>query len=214
MDPTPEAPDPVRKDPGVDLLDAAASTADARRRAERAGNVGRFGFVALGAVTVGAAAGLWLSAPTPVDVGLLVFGGAMLGVGGLHHHWLRQERTHRPRQLLLWAEGVELVLENGEIRGAAWSDPTFSLDAYVRPGVRGRPEEVTVRWRMDRRIPLLPITSEGLDRLRAAAAGHGLRSEEYRGGGGRQAMRGYEFRAASPGPVGPKTPSPPEHAPG
>lgn len=190
---------------GADLLHPDAGSPAMRRRLERPAQIGRYAFAVLGAVMAGAAVGLWIYRPDELAYGLLVFGIVLLGLSYAQHRLLRQARARCPEHVLLWSEGIELVLANGEIRVAPWNDPKFALDVFVRPGSRGRPDEVSLGWRMDPGIPICPITSDGLDRLRSEIDAHGLRSSEYRGGGGRSAMRGFEFRPFPPAPV-PKGP--------
>ncbi len=185
---------------GESLIHPDAASARMRRRLERPAQVGRYGFAVLGSVTAGAAVALGITAPSPIADAFLAFGGVMLLLAFAQHRLLQRTRAHWPSQAYLWKEGVEIVLENGDVRVAGWEDPRFVLDAYVRPGRDGAEPEVLLGWRMDGKLPLCPITSVGLDRLRAAADAHGLRTTEYRSGGGARAMRGLEFRAPPPAP--------------
>jgi hypothetical protein len=183
---------------GIVILHPEAGSAEFRRKLERPAQVGRYAFGFFGAVTVAVGVALHLFHPTSVALALIAFGAVMIALAFVQHGLLGRDRRHWPTQALLWDEGVELILENGEIRAAEWDDPKFELDAFIRPGAKGRPDEVFLGWKMDSKLPLCPITPEGLDRLREAVDAHRLQSREYRGGGGRRAMRGFEFRPFPP----------------
>lgn len=182
------------EEPGVSLLRPAEDLESFRRKAELPSRVGRYVLVGLGAVILGAGAGLWFSHPSPVADGLLVFGLLLVLLGFVQHHLLLRDRAHWPTQAMLWAEGLELVLTNGEIRAAVWSDPKFVLDLYARPVDHDGQYEYVLVWKMDPKVPMCPITAEGFEQVRETAVTRGLEFSEYASDNRRHTLRGFEIR--------------------
>jgi len=179
---------------GVSLTRTDGEGDRLRRRTELPGNVGRYVLVLLGSVISTAALGLWITRPSLLGEGLLVFGVLLVVLGIAQHFLLVRDRTHWPGRAYLWVDGLELVLHNGEIRAASWTDPDFAIDVYARP-VRGSPnDEIHLIWKADRRIPPCQLSMEGFDRIRTAATAHGLEVVEFRDGGRKHGMRAYEIR--------------------
>ena len=84
--------------------------------------------------------------------------------------------------MLLHEDGIELLLDNGEIRAAEWSDPKLDLEIHSRPAKAGGGNEILLLWRMDRRIPPCPLTPEGFEHLRAEVEGRSLHFQEFHQG--------------------------------
>lgn len=153
-----------------------------RRRMERPARFGRFLMGGLGAVTAAAGVTAWITHALVVGLALGIFGAVLILLGVIQHVLLRRDFQHWPDQALLWDEGLELVLRNGEVRGATWSDPDLVLHLVTR---RARPpagREYLLVWMMDPRIPAVELSSEGFDRVKKMAESHQLLvSERHRG---------------------------------
>ena len=208
--PSPAPASPREEQGGLALLRDDAGSEDYRERAELPSRLGRFVLVGLGGVIVGAGTGVWFAHPSPVADGLLAFGAVLIVLGFIQHRLLLRDRDHWPHQALLWSEGLELVLANGEIRAAPWSDAKFTLDLYARPMSDGSPDELLLAWKMDPKIPMVLLTPEGFDQIREAAILHGLELSEYRADNRRRTLRGFEIRTR---PLAAKTPEPPIDSP-
>lgn len=198
MDPEIRPPAASSDDPGVALLGSPDQLEKFRQRTELPSRIGRYVLIGLGALGIGAGSGIWLAYPSPTADGLLVFGLLLVILGFVQHRLLLRARDHWPVQAILWAEGLELVLSNGEIRAAPWSDPKFVLDVYARPVRHSGTDEYLMAWKMDSRVPLCPITEDGFDRVRQAAVEHELEFTEYRADNRRRTLRGYEIRPSPP----------------
>jgi hypothetical protein len=192
--PDPLAPAASEEDSGYALLRSDAEAEAYRERSEKPSRLGRFVLIGLGGVIIGAGTGVWFAHPSAAADGLLAFGVVSILLGFVQHRLLLRDRDHWPKQALLWSEGLELVLSNGEIRAAPWSDPKFVLDLYARPMPDGLPDELLLAWKMDPKIPMTLMTQEGFDRVREAAVNHGLEFSEYRADNRRRTLRGFEIR--------------------
>jgi hypothetical protein len=181
---------------GVSLTRDDADAERLRRRMELPAEVGRYVLVMLGAVIAAAASGLWITRPSVLADGLLVFGALLILLGVVQHLLLKRDRAHWPDQAYLWADGLELVLHNGEIRATSWTDPKLALDIYLRP-LRGVPnEEILLVWKSDAHVPPCQLSVEGFERIRETAIAHGLEFAEFRDGNRKRSMRAYEIRSA------------------
>lgn len=181
-------------DGGIPLLRSDAESEEYRRRAELPSRLGRFVLIGLGGVVVGAGTGVWFAHPSSAADGLLAFGAVLIVLGFIQHRLLLRDRDHWPEQAFLWTEGIELVLSNGEIRAAPWSDPKFVLDMYAKPMPGGAPDELLLAWKMDSKVPMSLLTQEGFDRVREEAVARGLEFVEYRADNRRRTLRGFEIR--------------------
>ena len=191
---------------GPSILRTDPESERIRSRTEGPARVGRYALTVLGAVAAAAGGALWVTGPAAPAVAFVVFGGAMIGLGILFDRLLRRERIHRVEQVHLWDEGVEVVLANGEIRVATWNDPKFALELYLRSSKGAAGPEVLLAWRMDSRLPLIPITAEGSDRLRQMAERAGLRCVELnpsRRKHGTRAITIYAEKVKPPAPLVP-----------
>lgn len=207
MPPLPEDRPAPEEAGGPSILRVDAESERIRRRTEWPARFGRYALTVLGVVAVGAGAALWLTLHSLPSIAFIVFGALMIGLGILFDRLLRRERIHRPEQVHLWDEGVEVVLSNGEIRVATWNDPKFALELYLRPLKGAAGSEVLLAWRMDSRLPLIPITSDGSDRLRQAAEKSGLRCVELNPSHGRRGTRAITIYAEKVPPVAPLVPT-------
>lgn len=205
--PGPPSTPPTDNESGVRLLRTDLGSEEYREQAELPSRLGRFVLIGLGGVIVGAGTGVWFAHPSPAADGLLIFGAVLIVLGFVQHRLLLRDRDHWPKQAFLWSEGLELILSNGEIRAAPWNDPKFVLDLYARPMPGGAPDELLLAWKMDPKIPMVPLTQEGFDQVREAAVVHGLEFSEYRADNRRRTLRGFEIRPRPPPTVRPGIPA-------
>ncbi len=165
-----------------------------RKRLERPARLGRYVLGVPGVVTAAAGIALWLIDHSIVGIAFAAFGGVLIVLGVAQHILLRRELAHWPMDALLFDEGIELTLTNGEVRGVMWSDPQLSIVLVNRraPAPAGR--EFLLVWMMDSRIPLIELSAEGFDRLMRVAATQRLDVNERRRGHGDKAARWIEIR--------------------
>lgn len=203
--PTVEAAAP--EESGLSILRSDAFADRFRRGMNRTSQLGRYFLVGLGAVAVGSAVGLFfgrqtVSHQTDVALAILLLG-VILVVGGIAEYRSTQRRqAHWPVKILLHEDGIELLLDNGEVRGAEWNDPKLDLEVHSRPSKRAAGSEVTLVWRMDRRIPPSPLSPEGFEHLRTEVMRRKLKLQEFH-----QGRPGRELRLYLIGPTPPEKPS-------
>lgn len=149
-----------RSDPGAELL---------RRRIERPARLGQYVLATLGAVTAAAGATLWFTDRSPLGLAFTAFGLVLAALGGLQFLLLRRDREHWPDQVVLWDRGVELILHNGEVRGAGWDDPDLALNLIARAAPEPAGREYLLVWMAEGKIPSAELTADGFDHLRRAA---------------------------------------------
>jgi len=190
---------------GASLLASPEEALDLRRRRQRPAEVGRTLLMGLGAVCAGAASAFWFTSHVAlVAVALLVFGLLLVVLGALLHLVLVRDRDRWPERAHAWDEGIELLLHDGELRAASWTDPKLALDLLVHP--RGRTSEVErlLVWKMDSAIPPCDLSESGFARLMQVVVDHDLRLSEYRSGRTTREARAYVIRGrtdlGSPGP--------------
>jgi len=145
-----------------------------RERMERPARVGRYALTLLGAVTATAGLAFAFTSASEVGYALGVFGVLLVVLGVVQHMLYRRDEAHWPTQAFVWSDGLELVLHNGEVRGASWSDPDFALQLIARPARRSAGREYLLIWLMDSKVPPFEISSEGFDKLCRKAVDHGL----------------------------------------
>lgn len=169
-------------DSGVSLIRTGDAAALLRKRFERPARVGRYILSLLGSITAAAGVADWLTTRSEVGLALGLFGAVLIALGVAQHYLYRRDLEHWPTDVLLWNEGIELVLANGEVRGAMWSDPDFALQLVARrvPPPAGR--EFLLLWLTDPKIPQAEITADGFDRLTKTAGEWGLRIVQIRRG--------------------------------
>ena len=180
---------------GLSLLRPPNETAELRRRRERPAEVGRSLLIVLGAVCSGASSALWATTHVSVvAVALLGFGLLLVAFGATLHLVLLRNRDRWPEAAHAWAEGIELLLHDGELRAVAWTDPKLALDLFVRPDRRSTDAEHLLVWRTGSPIPPCDLSEEGLARLLQMATTHDLRLTEFRQGRKGREARAYEIR--------------------
>ncbi|HYA58339.1 MAG TPA: hypothetical protein VEH57_07795 [Thermoplasmata archaeon] len=200
-------------DVGFPVLRSGEEVDRLRRSVERPPAVGRYVLAGLGAVTLGSGAGLVLAHYSSLAFAILAFGLLLMVLGAVEHLLYLRGRAHWPEQMLLFEDGLELVLHNSEVRAAEWSDPHLDLEVHARALKSGDGAEYLLLWRMDRKVPPCSLTPEGFERLRAEAVRRDLHLQQYIRGSGRRELRVYTIGPAvkppppkSPADWGPKTP--------
>lgn len=163
----------LRTGPGADLL---------RRRMERPARFGRVILPLLGVVTASAGVAMRIVTGASLGVALGAFGVVLIVLGAVQHLLYRRDQTHWPDQAFLWDDGVELVLHNGEVRGASWSDPDLALHLVARRAPSPADREYLLIWLMESSIPPVELSPEGFDHLRRMAVNRGLQMTEVRRG--------------------------------
>jgi len=149
---------------------------------ERPGSLGRYVLVLFGAVTASAGVAEWATVGSALGLALGAFGSVLLVLGIVQHHLYRRDQAYWPDQAHLWADGVELVLHNGEVRGATWSDPDLALHMISRRAPPPIEREYLLVWLADSKVPPVELSAQGFDQLRQAAAHHDLEvSQSQRG---------------------------------
>ena len=181
---------------GVVLTRSDGHIDEQRRRSERIARASRLALVMCGVVAVAAATALWLLHPSALAIVVIIFGLVLLSIGLTQHLLLQIERARWPDQAMLWSDGVELVLHNGEVRAVEWGDPRLAFDLFRRP-LRGESTgEAFLEWKMGGYVPPCPLTEAGFEQLQAAAVAHGLGMAEFRHGRRGNEIRIFEVRPA------------------
>jgi len=192
----PPAPDGPSDGHGVPLLAPPTEAEAHRRRRERPAEIGRFLLIGLGAICASAALAFWLTSHAAlVAAPLLAFGLLLVALGLTLHFVLQRDRDRWPEAAHAWEEGIELLLHDGELRAASWSDPKLALDLFVhqRPGPAS--DERLLVWRMDSAVPPCDLSEGGFNHLLRVVVTHDLRLTEFRRGRGSREARAYEIRA-------------------
>ena len=165
-----------------------------RQRMERPARLGRIILSLFGGVTASAGAAVWVTTRSEPAVGLIVFGGVLAALGVVQHLLYQRDRAHWPDQVYLWTDGLELVLSNGEVRGASWSDPDFALELVARRAPPPAQREFLLMWLPDSRIPPVELSEEGFDMVAKAAVDHELKITHSRRGSRRDSLQLVEIR--------------------
>lgn len=168
-----------------------------RRRRERPAEIGRYALLGLGAVCATAGAALWLTTPgvSLPAVAFLAFGLTLMALGGTLHLLLVRDRDRWPEQVHAWADGIELLLHDGELRAASWDDPKLALDLYVQPRRGSSYEDHLLVWRMGSSVPPCDLSEAGFSRFMEMVVAHKLRLDEFRNGKRTREARAYVIRA-------------------
>ncbi|HYA67657.1 MAG TPA: hypothetical protein VED63_02895, partial [Acidimicrobiales bacterium] len=189
-------------DETLDPAERAASIARAgdegvflRRRMERPARVGRFVLVFLGAVTASAGIALWITSGSALGVAIGVFGTVLIALGVAQHLLHKRDIKHWPNDVLLWDEGIELVLPNGEVCGATWGDPDFAVELVSRRAPLPAKREYLMLWLSDSKIPPVQLSEAGYERLAKVAAAGGLQITQSRRGARVDAFQVVQIRA-------------------
>jgi hypothetical protein len=195
---------------GLSILRVDEEAERTRRSGERTAVLGRYLLLGLGAIALGCGAALVLVHYKLAAFVLLAFGLFLMVLGAVQYLLYMRSRAHWPKEMLLFDDGLELVLYNGEIRAVAWTDPKLEFELHQRPGRAGKGDEALLVWGSDSRVPPCSLTSDGFERLRAEAIRRQLDFHETRRGHGAREVRVYAIKAAPP----PKAaPSPSEWGP-
>lgn len=153
-----------------------------RLRMERPARFGRVILPFLGVVTASAGLTMRIATGSSLGFALGAFGIVLIVLGVVQHLLYRRDQAHWPDQAFLWEDGLELVLRNGEVRGASWSDPDLALHLIARRAPAPANREYLLIWLMESSIPPVELSAEGFDRLRKMAANHGLESTQVQRG--------------------------------
>jgi len=183
--PTADASSILRTGPDAELL---------RHRMERPARFGRVILPMFGAVTAAAGLAMLVVAGSALDLALGAFGLVLIVLGLVQHLLFRRDRSHWPDEACLWDDGLELVLHNGEVRGASWSDPDFALHLIARRAPAPTKREYLLIWLMESRIPPVEITAEGFDQVRRMAVDRGLQMQQTQRGTRRDATQHIDIR--------------------
>lgn len=198
---TTEDPESKKLEGGISLIRTGEEATLLRHRLERPARVGRYVMGTLGAITAAAGVATWITTASEVGLVLGAFGGVLTVLSVAQHLLYRRDLDHWPTDVLLWDEGVELVLHNGEVRGATWSDPGLALHLVERRAPPPANREYLLVWLMDPKIPPVELSAEGFDRLNRATVDRHLRVNENRRGSRPDATRLIEIRQGPAGPT-------------
>jgi len=161
---------------------------------ERPARIGRLVLVLLGTITAAAGIALWITEGVSLGLALGAFGAVLIALGTIQHFLYRREQFHWPDQAHLWSDGIELVLHNGEVRGASWSDPDFALQLVARRVSPPAAREYLLIWLMDSRVPPVELSADGFDQLRQVAVDRGLQVSQGRRGSRSDSTQWIEMR--------------------
>jgi hypothetical protein len=178
-------------EPGLPLLRVDPETERLRESGQRTATLGRYLLVGLGAVTLGSGVGLVFAHRDVVAFAFLAFGLLLMVLGAVQHLFYLRSRAHWPDQVILFASGIEVLLHNGEIRAAEWTDPDLDLELHVRQARTGEGKDILLVWGMDSKVPPCSLTTEGFERLRTEVIARGLGLRETRRGYGRKEVQVY-----------------------
>jgi hypothetical protein len=171
-----------RVDEGTSIARAGPEAAYLRSQLERPARFGRAAMAVVGAVALAAGVATWITSRTSVGLFVAAFGCVLVALGLVQHLLYRRDLENWPTDILLQAEGIEVILSNDEIHGVTWSDPDLALQLIGRPAHPPANREFLLMLLMESRIPPIEITSEGFDRLRQIFADQGfLLSQSQRG---------------------------------
>jgi len=187
---------------GLSILRVDAEAERTRLGGERTAVLGRYLLIGLGTVALGSGVGLVLArynAPHYrfASFVLLAFGLFLMVLGAVQYLIYTRSRAHWPKEVLVFDNGLELVLHNGEIRAVEWNDPALRFELHERPGRAGHGDHALLVWQMDSKVPPCSLTPEGLDRLRHEAIARGLGFLETRRGHRKSEVRVYSISPAA-----------------
>ncbi len=172
-----------------------------RRRLERPARAGRTILSIIGSVTAAAGVADLVTTRSTVGLAITIFGFALLALGAVQHVLYQRDLKHWPTDVLIWNEGIELVLANGEVRGVMWSDSDIALQLVSRKAPKPAEREYLLLWLQDAKIPAVELSAEGFDRLTKTAADAGLQFTIVRRGHRTKGTQLIQIRPALPPPV-------------
>ena len=155
---------------GVSLVRTGSEGEMLQNRLERPAKVGRMVMAMLGIITAGAGVADWITTGSAVGIAIAAFGGVLLALGVIQHILYKRDLQHWPKDVVLWDEGIELMLSNGEVRGMMWSDPDVALQLVARKAPAPAEREYLLLWLPDSKIPAVELSAEGYDRIAKIAA--------------------------------------------
>jgi hypothetical protein len=169
-----------------------------RKRLERPARMGGIALTLLGVVCAGAGAALWVTGgvrtPTPLALGITLFGILLITLGVVQFRLVRRDAEHWPNRAVLWDGGLELELNNGDVRGASWSDPDLALNLVSRKARAPVNREFLLIWLRDSKVPSIELSAEGFAKVRQTAEDHRLAVKELRAGTRSDAAQWIEIR--------------------
>jgi len=165
---------------------------------ERPAQVGRYVLAFMGAVTASAGIAFWITSGSTVGLAIGAFGAVLIALGVVQHFLHKRDLKHWPNDVLLWTEGVELVLPDGEVRGVTWSDSDLALELVSRRAPAPAKREYLLLWLPDPKIPPVELSEDGYDRLAKVAADGGLNLSQSRRGARADAVQVIQIRALAP----------------
>ncbi len=174
---------------GIPLLRADAAAEAHRASTMRTAAIGRYILFGLGAVTLGSGAGLAFAREPSTALVFLLVGALLVALGLVQHRIYRRSRAEWPAQLLLFPDGIELVLTSGEIRAVDWSDPKLDFTVHVRHPGDPSATEYLFAWGGPGRVPPCSITAEGFERLKSEVVARSLSFRDERTGHGAREVR-------------------------
>lgn len=190
----PEGQEPKAPERGISLVRTGDEATFLRHRLERPARFGRYVLAVLGAIAAAAGVALWISTGSALGLALGLFGGVLIVLGVVQHLLLRRDLNHWPTDALLWDDGLELVLYNGEVRGASWTDPDIGLHLVARRAPAPAQREYLLVWLMESSIPPVELSAEGFDRVTRAAVDRGLKISQTRKGSRKDAPQLIDIR--------------------
>ncbi len=192
---------PIPPEGGVSLARTGDDATMLRRRLERPARLGRTILVIIGGITASAGIADLITTRSTVGIAIAVFGFALLALGVVQHLLYQRDLKHWPTDVLMWDEGVELVLANGEVRGVMWSDADIALQLVSRKAPKPAEREYLLLWLQDSKIPAVELSAEGYDRLTKTAADAGLQFAIVRRGHRTKGTQLIQIRPALPPPI-------------
>jgi len=195
MEPLAPAPQmPENNEGGVSIVRTGEEAEMLRRRTDGPARIGRYFLGLLGAVTFSAGIADWIFAGSKIGLALGLFGSLLIILAVVQRYLYQRDRAHWPEQAILWKDGIELVLNNGEVRGTTWSDPDLAIDLVDRRAPPPAGREYLLIWMADSKIPPVQLSPEGFEQVNRATAGRPLRVTENRRGSRTEATRVIEIR--------------------
>lgn len=197
-----DAPSPAAPaEEGASIARSGPEADFLRQRMERPARVGRYVLTLLGAVTASAGVAFRIESGSIAGLAIGAFGAVLLVLGIVQHYLHKRDLNHWPSDVILWHEGVELVLPNGEVRGATWSDSDLALELVSRRAPDPAKREFLLLWLPDPKIPPIQLSEEGYTMLAKTAADGGLSISPRRRGSRGDSLQVIEIRAVTPSPI-------------
>jgi hypothetical protein len=198
VDPAAPKEPSARPEGGTSLLRTGDEATALRQRLERPARVGRGVMATLGGVILAAGVADWFVTRSPIGLAIAVFGVVLLALGMVQHVLYRRDLAHWPTDVILWDEGIELVLPNGEVRGQVWTDSDIGLQLINRKAHPPADREYLLLWLPDPKIPAVELSAEGFERLTKATSNAGLQISVVRKGHRERGTQMVQIRRSLP----------------